>query len=244
MNKKGQATTELALMGTVIIMLLAVLVQQGFLYNSRQALEMYAFRKALELSRAEERGYTLTVARDVITPSFFTGINRQRLQASASVEYNPWKVYDPDEPQYVARKQLLQIGEGMIRNGLFIEVPPMKMFMAGQWQWTPSVIKELDSQTDLDTPKNRRRESTYNYAIRTQEGQAKKTITKKLSSQDIVPMLLTFEEKGTIIENYKKDDWDGTVGDIDIDGSTIPRKVNLQLEETVVKERVVTTPHY
>src|SRR3989338_3677666 len=93
--KKGQATTELAILGAVVMMVLAYLLQQGYIYNSRQALEMYAFRKALELSRNQQRGINLTVIRDVVTPSFFTGLNRQRLMASSSVEYNPRMMYIP-----------------------------------------------------------------------------------------------------------------------------------------------------
>jgi len=125
-SKKGQATTELAIIGTLVIMALAYLIQYGYMYNNRQALEMYAFRKALELSKQYERGITLTVMRDVILPSFFTGVSRQRLMATASVEYNPYKLYSPyqEDPEDVPTWQLIQLNDGMIRKNYFLQVPP------------------------------------------------------------------------------------------------------------------------
>ena len=126
-NNKAQATAELAIMGSIVIMLLAYLLQQGYIYNARQSLEMYTFREALAKSKGDERGVTLTVVRDMISTSFFTGLNRQRLMATSSVDYNPWVMYDPNIYQDLPTKYLLQIGEAMVRNRLFFEVPPTRM---------------------------------------------------------------------------------------------------------------------
>ena len=249
-NREGQATTELAIMGTVIIMVLAYLLQQGYIYNARQALEMYTFRKALELSKAQERGITLTVIRDVITPSFFTGLNRQRLMATASVEYNPYKAYIPKEedPQDVSTRQLIQIGEAMIRKGSFFEVPPTKIKVTTEDQegdaepmWTTSSISEIDAQTN--PVRVTQRVSDYDYSTALSENTLAKTITKKLESRDKIPTAVTFEKAEKIIENYQKEDWAGKIVSVTVSPETIPKNVVLTLEEIVRREKRVQTYH-
>lgn len=248
-KNKGQATTELAIMGTVVLMMLAYLLQQGYFYNSRQALEMYAFREALQLSRAQERGISLTVSRDVITPSFFSGISRQRLMASSSVEVNPWKVYVPEEdtPQDVARYQLLQINEAMIRDGKFILIPPTKAKVKpegedSKWQWIDSSIREIDPQMpsqEQATPfKNI---SNYTYLTSASEDSHAKTIAKNLSTQDAIDRGITFEERGKTIFDYNYNSTDSTMEDLE--EGTIPSGIKFTLSEQVLKEKTTTTPH-
>lgn len=248
-KNKGQATTELAVMGTIVLMALAYLLQQGYFYNSRQALEMYAFREALQLSRAQERGISLTVSRDVITPSFFSGISRQRLMASSSVEVNPWKVYVPEEdtPQDVARYQLLQINEAMIRDGKFILIPPTKAKVKpegedSKWQWIDSSIREIDPQMpsqEQATPfKNI---SNYSYLTSASEDSHAKTIAKNLSTQDAIDRGITFEEREKIINDYNLNSTDSEMEDLD--GATIPSGIKFTLSEQVLKEKTTTTPH-
>lgn len=248
-KNKGQATTELAIMGTIVLMALAYLLQQGYFYNSRQALEMYAFREALQLSRAQERGISLTVSRDVITPSFFSGISRQRLMASASVEINPWKVYVPEEdtPQDVARYQLLQINEAMIRDGKFILIPPTKAKVKpegedSKWQWIDSSIREIDPQMpsqEQATPfKNI---SNYTYLTSASEDSRAKTIAKNLSTQDAIDRGITFEEREKIINDYNLNSTDSEMEDLE--ESTIPSGIKFTLSEQVLKEKTTTTPN-
>ncbi len=153
LKNKGQATAELAIMGAIVLMLLSYLVSQGFLYNNRQALEMYTFRKALQLSKQQERGINLTVIRDVITPSFFTGLSRQRLMSTSIVEYNPWIIWEakPGEPQHVASLQLLQVNDAMIQGnsgqGYFLQIPPTLVDIGQGSRWGTSAIDEIDPQT-------------------------------------------------------------------------------------------------
>lgn len=47
LNKRGQATTELAIFGFVMLIALASLLRYGQLLNQQQELRMHAFRKAL-----------------------------------------------------------------------------------------------------------------------------------------------------------------------------------------------------
>lgn len=254
--KKGQATAELAILGSILIMLLAYLVQQGYLYNARQALEMYTFRKALELSRSpeQERGITLTVIRDVISPSFFSSINRQRLMSSASVDLNPWVVYTPNEPEHIPNRQLLQMGEAMIRNKLFFEVPPTKIKIETEgnqdqaeedkWQWVNSSVRELDASIEHAQVKS----SEYNYTTTVRETNIDKAISKELSSRDTVNTIITFDDALRIAQNYFVDDWtpvgdDSHILDVEIAEDTIPRGLELRLNETLRKAKTTTTPH-
>lgn len=252
-SNAGQATTELAIMGSIVIMLFAYLFSQGFIYNARQALEMYTFREALRQSRQQERGITLTVMRDVISPSFFTGLNRQRLQASASVDTNVWKVYIPDVAQDLPTKQLLQINEAMIRNNIFIEVPPTKVKVdtrgeAGEWQWINSAIREIDPQTPLNNPANRPKSSSeYTYRTETQETETQSITDKRLQSQDTIITGITFETADKIRQNYLNDDWhpagsDEKITAVSVDAGTVPGNVELNLEERVLKSKRAVTP--
>lgn len=251
--KKGQATTELAIMGTVVIMVLAYLIQQGYIYNCRQALEMYAFRKTLELSQSEERGINLTVIRDVISPSFFSGLNRQRLMASSSIEYNPYKIYTPyaEDPEDVPSRQFIQLNEAMIRNGDFFEIPPTKVRVErrddqGQvaqdteWMWVASSVNEIDPQ-NLPV-RVTRRTSNYNYGTTITEDRQNRVISKDLESEDIIPTVITFEDEQRTVDNYFTEDWEGRISSVGLDTSTIPKNINLILEETIRREKSVQTP--
>lgn len=252
LNNKAQATTELAIFGAIVIMLLGYLVSQGFIYNSRQALEMYTFRKALELSRNQEKGVDLTVMRDVFTPSFFSALSRQRIQASASVEYNPWKVYIPDVATDISKRQLLQINQAMIDKDLYFEIPPTKMVLKGEDRWSTSSIKELDAQVPVNQPSSKPgRESEYIYTTLINEGEEGKSVTKTLATTDKIEIPITFnrspQEINKIIDDTIADDWEGEYegnrDNVKVDEATIPKDITIKLEEKVSKEKTVTTPH-
>ncbi len=258
-NQKGQATTEFAIMGAVVIMLLAYLATQGFLYSSRQSLEMYAFRKALEISRKEEKGVTLMVLRDVFAPSFFAGLSRNRLQASASVEYNPKVIWEPKEsdPQDISRIQLIQINDKMIREGEFFEVPPMKTKVItsdmtpeqrndASIVWENSPMPAIDEQVDGSSvgPKIYSFKSTVNIL----EDKQGKKVRKKLETVDRIPMSIVFDNATKIKESYNTtkilpDGTEISFRDTEVFPDTIPKSVNLILNETVRRERDVWTPH-
>lgn len=251
-NKRGQATTELAIMGAVVIMALAYLLQQGFFYNSRQALEMYTFRKALELSRSNQRGVNLTVMRDIISPSFFTGLNRQRLMATSSVEHNPYLLYTAyrEDPEDIASWQLIQMGDAMISKGSFFQVPPTLVKIetednqdldeGDRWNWVNSAVSEIDPQTL--PAKITRRTSDYTYITNASENNLEKSITKTLETHDKIPTAVNFENPEDIITNYTNDDWEGQINSVEVEGATIPKNINLILEETIRREKSAATP--
>lgn len=247
--KKGQATTELAILGAVVMMVLAYLLQQGYIYNSRQALEMYTFRKALELSRKEQKGISLTVIRDIITPSFFTGLNRQRLMASSSIEHNPHIMYIPyeEDPEHTPSRQLVQMDEAMIKNKIFFEVPPTKIKIEirdsgepPEWQWMGSAISGIDPQTK--SVKLTERTSEYKNVTATSEDYYQKNIAKTLETKDVIPTQIEFDDEERIIENYTKDDWENEIIKVEVAKATIPKDLELTLEEKVRREKHVQTP--
>lgn len=59
--KKGQAALELAIFGSILIMLLGVLVNYGLRYNFQQKLMQQAFRKALGVAGTERTGTYILV---------------------------------------------------------------------------------------------------------------------------------------------------------------------------------------
>lgn len=263
-KQKGQATTELAIMGTIVLMVLGFLLQQGFLYNNRQALEMYAFRQTLQLSQQNERGISLTVARDVFVPSFFTGLSRQRLMATSSVDYNPYILYIPnqdedgdfaDQPQDIPSLQLIQIGDAMIYQNSFFQVPPTKVKVttsdSDEWTWVNSGVAGFSTEgewapLEADLEKYFAKTfsyTSYNYSTQGSETFTDKTITKNLQSSDTIPWEMGFEDSERIIKGYMDNDWKGEISSVEVDASTIPVDIGLVLQETVRRDKSVTTPH-
>lgn len=230
-NIKGQATTELAIMGAFIIMLLTYLLQQGFVYEARQNLEMYTFREALKKSRQEKRGISLTVIRDMVSPSLFSGISRQRLMASAVVEYNPWKLYVADKAQDLPTKQYFQIGDAMIKKGNFIEIPPtnirVKTKDSNDWAWTTSSIKDMDR-------KELKEEYDYSTTVTEDSKEKKKTVDKILKNKQTITEGIGFEHNvEEIKDGYFKNDVKGECKDVEVDANSIPKDIRIIIEETL-----------
>lgn len=243
-NRKGQAVTELAIFGAIVLMLLGYLLQQTFSYNSKQALEMYTFRQALQLSRGNERGISLTVIRDLFTPSFFSGLSRQRVMASASVDTNAYILYTPDIPGDLTSYQLVQINDAMIKRGTFFQVPPTHMHIVPSEgddngpMWYSSTVREMGAQDAA--PGDTRTTSQYTNVTSIDEADGVKAVTKNLSSTDTVPTIITFEDATTVLRNYRADDWAGDISSISMAGN-VPGNVKLTLTETVKKGRRLET---
>ncbi|MFA5118833.1 MAG: hypothetical protein WC695_08300 [Candidatus Omnitrophota bacterium] len=245
---KGQATTELAVAGVIIIMMLGYLMQQGFVYNSRQALEMYTFRRALQLTKGTERGVNLTVTRDLIVPSFFSSIGRQRIQAASSVEVNPWVIWMPTEedPQDIGTYQVLQLDEKMIRDNQYVLIPPTLAKIKQkddeedpEWMWVPSPVREIDPQTALAAPA---KTAAYSYTTNISENRTagEKETNKTLTSQDIMKRGITFQTAAKMRTDYLKDP---DIDSVQIRGSTIPPPAIVTIDETVTKTKQVRTPY-
>ncbi len=259
-KNKGQATTELAILGSVVLLLLSYLVSQAYMYNQRVGLEMYTFRKALQLSQSQQRGISLEVMRDVLAPSFFTGLNRQRLMASAVVDYNPWILYDPDCAQDIPTRQLIQINDGMIRNNYFLEVPPTQVRVITEenkdqdhdklWRWTNSSMLGID---DVEEPgaepnKTAARISSYTNTTTSTEtaalagGLAAKDNSRQLSNSEKISSNLQFEGEQNIKDDYARNDWEKDIIDVAINKDTIPKSIQLTIDEIIGRQKGVRTP--
>lgn len=236
-NKGAQAIAELAIAGAILIMLLGYLLQQGYIYNMKQAVEMYTFRKALQLSRDQQREIILTVIRDVIVPSFFTGLNRQRTMSTASVEYNPYLIYEPkeDTPRDIGTRRLIQINELMIQEDRFLEVPPTLVTTekGGEktTRWETSQIAELDSQ------ENKRSTTTYKYVTDVSEDEEAKTLAKSLTATEDVSTIIKFEPAAEVKKTLEEDD-PGTTVTV----GEVPKDVEIVFREKTTKDKLVTTP--
>jgi len=86
-NKKGQAILELAIFGSILIMLLGILVNYGLKYNFQQQVMQQAFRKALGIAAKEPSStYILIKDRHIPNPSNPFGVGSvAAVSSSASV---------------------------------------------------------------------------------------------------------------------------------------------------------------
>ena len=88
--KKGQAILELALFGSILIILLGVLINYGMRYNFQQQVMQQAFRKALGLAAARRSAtYVLIKDRHIPDPSNPFGVGSLTpVSSTASVTRN------------------------------------------------------------------------------------------------------------------------------------------------------------
>jgi len=87
--KKGQAILELAVFGSILIMLLGVLINYGLRYNFQQQVMQEAFRKALGVTAVRRSTYVLIKDRHIPDPSNHFGIGALTpVMSSASVTRN------------------------------------------------------------------------------------------------------------------------------------------------------------
>ena len=87
--KKGQAILELAIFGSILIMLLGILINYGLKYNFQQQVMQEAFRKALGVTAVKRSSYVLIKDRHIPDPSNPFGIGGLApVTSSASVTRN------------------------------------------------------------------------------------------------------------------------------------------------------------
>jgi hypothetical protein len=216
-NRKSQAIAELAILGAIIITLLATLVSYAFSYSQRQSLEMYTFRKALELSRKTgiERKVDLTVIRYIFEPSFFSGLKKQMRQSSASLDTNTKYLYIANEAQDTGSMSLVQIGEAMINAEKTIKFPSVyiRVRTYGEknnpdsidekkvdvWQSAGNFVKEYKTEGIEDT-------GDYRDVIKIQDSPAGRTATKNMMSHDIKTFIVEFMKPEEIALSFFKSD--------------------------------------
>jgi hypothetical protein len=133
-KKSGQAATELAIFGSVMLMILAAMINYGQTLATQQELEMYAFRRALQLSRARyldngaARQVGFTVFREVYPVALGEpDVQRQKVSGSASVDWESDSGTLTGEDPEDFGVQYWQLGTRMIKNNEMIQLPRMKV---------------------------------------------------------------------------------------------------------------------
>ncbi len=85
----GQALVELAVFGSIFILILAAVLSYGLRYNNQQRLQMLSFRRALKIASDENRGsggYMIVEDRNIPDPMGIFGIGKTTpTMATASV---------------------------------------------------------------------------------------------------------------------------------------------------------------
>lgn len=92
-GRTGQALVELAVFGTIFLMVMGALISYGLRYNAQQEASMMAFRRALRIASDPNQGggsVTVVKSQDTPDPADLFGIgSSQPVMASASVVKNP-----------------------------------------------------------------------------------------------------------------------------------------------------------
>jgi len=90
-----------------------------------------------------------------------------------------------------------------------------------------------------------KKSSAYEYTTSVAEGGQVYTIVKQLKSKDTIPTKIIFDNATNIQDAMLRDDWDNNYhGYVSVHASTIPKDVNMILDEEVTKGKNVVTTRY
>lgn len=133
-SRLGQATTELAVMGILILVVFGTLLRYAQMMNAQQELKMYTHRRTLELAKVRrdsgKYGAVSLVAMKEVFPVNMFSSEREPTYMSASsgvsmheetLFYEDFDV-DRTEPEHVGAT-FYQIGAGMINNNTVLVMP-------------------------------------------------------------------------------------------------------------------------
>lgn len=132
-GKRGQAATELAIFGSIMLIIVAAMLNYAQTIAMQQEVGMYAFRRALHLSKKRgevgaAKQVDLTVFKEVYPVALLeSGAERQKVSASASISIeNDSDLLDMDErDSYPAH--YWQLGRRMVARNELVELPLMKV---------------------------------------------------------------------------------------------------------------------
>lgn len=112
-NNKAQATTELAIFGSIILVCFAVLISYGQSLQEQQILQQQVFRKALKKSFDENAFVSYNITKNPRTVNVFGKFGETaRGGASAGASIN-WNLGDPVEKSYYqVNEDMVEVPEG------------------------------------------------------------------------------------------------------------------------------------
>lgn len=136
----GQSTTEMAILGTILLLSLAGMLRWGQVMNKQQELSMLCFRKALDKAYSDYSGgsgfgaasYRMLKRTRVVEPfnKYYTGRQRQQIGAGNSIFWDPDVLYaEGNKPKtyYNVDGQEHDLGTD-----------------AGIWDVVPSVVTQIE----------------------------------------------------------------------------------------------------
>jgi len=139
-NKIAQATTELAVMGTIILFVFAMFLRYCQIFDMKQWAQMYAFRTAIHKARERANSNEYAGASVVVMPEVYTvnpsGIERTPtfVSASGSVDFDIRMSNNIDHDGTPKRDQATwvpetyyQVGNRMINEHKALLMPLMKV---------------------------------------------------------------------------------------------------------------------
>lgn len=131
---RGQATAELAILGSIILLILGAMLRYGQTISASQKMQMYAFEKAVKFAKGRaaqgsHMGRVSFNAVEDIYPVDVTGFHAQgtNVSGSATVLYDPeMSFYDgTDREDY--GKSYTQAGREMMARNEVIEFPQINV---------------------------------------------------------------------------------------------------------------------
>jgi len=132
-SRQGQATTEMAVFGIIILVIFGVLLRYGQMFNAQQEAQMYAFRKSLELAQkrcadGKFGSVSLVAMKEYIPVDLFSSEPQVNYATgSSTVTIDPKQTYydikDP-QPEH-SPVTYYQVGNQMIKDNDLIEAPYM-----------------------------------------------------------------------------------------------------------------------
>lgn len=156
-QRLGQATTEIAVFGIIILVVFGVLLRYAQMYNAQQEAQMYAFRKSLELAQKryndERYGAVTLVAMKEYLPVDLFSSEPQMTYATGSSSINieaKQQFYERDNPSEIRENAPItyyQIGNEMIENNELIEAP--YMFVKRKIDYSKGPRTVMDSTMDI-----------------------------------------------------------------------------------------------
>ncbi len=113
LSRKGQATTELAVFGSLILVCFAALLSYAQSLNEQQTLQMQAFRQALERAYNDNGFVSYSILKNPRTVNLFGGLGESGRGGSSAGASVLWCMGDVESfGYYQINEDVLEIPEG------------------------------------------------------------------------------------------------------------------------------------
>jgi len=131
-KKRGQATTELAILGSIILLILGAMIRYSQTMSASQRMQMYAFEQAARMAMAradnDKMGRVNFTATQDIYPADITGFRPvgTNVTGTATVLYDPEMTFYDGTDREDYGKSYMQTGRDMMAKNEIIEFPQIQ----------------------------------------------------------------------------------------------------------------------